>query len=265
MSTSKPLQSLLQSPLQPPLPTVRPSSRLVAGLVRGLCRSVLTVMGVRVSVRGAWPREATLVIANHLSWLDIVAVLARKRCTFVAKSDVRRWPLVGWLGDAMGVIWVDRHHKRDLLRAIPVLQATLTAGTSVLLFAEGTTTNGQTLLPFKSGLVEGAVRAGVPVVPIAVTASASAGDLDALCWIGDETLVANIPRVFALRDARLTLHAAPAIEPLRGVRAARKLATAAARTAIVARTAGGAITTAPATQIPVVRPRTGTPRLTTAS
>ncbi len=239
--------------------------RFVPALVRVLCRGILSVMGVRVSVRGAWPREASLVIANHLSWLDIVAVLTRKRCTFVAKSDVRRWPLVGWLGDAMGVIWVDRHHKRDLLRAIPALQATLTAGTSVLLFAEGTTTNGRTLLPFKSGLVEGAVRAGVPVVPIAVTASASAGDVDALCWIGDETLVANIPRVFALRDARVTLHAAPAIAPLPPTRTTRKLVTAAARNAIAVRTSGGAITTSPATRHPAVHPRTGTPRLTTAS
>ncbi|HEY0930538.1 MAG TPA: lysophospholipid acyltransferase family protein [Gemmatimonas sp.] len=235
------------------------------GMVSALCRGILAVMGVRVSVRGAWPREATLVIANHLSWLDIVAVLARKRCTFVAKNDVRRWPLVGWLGDAVGVIWVDRHHKRDLLRAIPVLQDTLASGTSVLLFAEGTTTDGRALLPFKSGLVEGAVRAGVPVVPMAITASASSGDLHALCWIGDETLVANIPRVFALRDARMTLHVAPAIAPQPLTRTARKLATTSARNAIAARTVAGAITASLGTRDPAVHPRTRPPQLTTAS
>ncbi|WP_337171716.1 lysophospholipid acyltransferase family protein [Gemmatimonas aurantiaca] len=211
--------------------------------MRLLCRGVLTVLRVDVTVRGAWPREPVLMIANHLSWLDIVAVLARRRCTFVAKRDVQRWPVVGWCADALGVIWVDRERKRDLLRAIPALQETLQSGTSVLLFAEGTTGDGRALLPFKSGLVEAAVRARALVVPLAVTASASQGDLSALCWIGDETLMANLPRVGALRDIRITLHAAPALMPgpFARARAQRKQLTASARTAIAIRTFGGAI------------------------
>ena len=219
------------------------AQRVAWPFMRLLCRGVLTVLRIDVTVRGAWPREPVLMIANHLSWLDIVAVLARRRCTFVAKRDVQRWPVVGWCADALGVIWVDRERKRDLLRAIPALQEALQSGTSVLLFAEGTTGDGRALLPFKSGLVEAAVRAQALVVPLTVTASASDVNLSALCWIGDETLMANLPRVGTLRDVRITLHAAPALVPdtVPHAQQRRKHLTASARTAIAARTLGGAI------------------------
>lgn len=205
--------------------------------VRLLCRATLRVMGVRVRLKGAVPREPALYLANHLSWLDIVAILARCDCTFVAKREVRQWPLVGWLATIMGVVWIDRTRKRDLLRAIPHLEATLRAGTSVLLFPEGTTSTGRQLLPFKSALVEGAVRAGVAVVPLAVTAAALPPS-DALYWTGEETLLHSIPRVVQLVEPRVTLHAAPPV----AWQASRKWLTQLAREAIARRTVGGAIT-----------------------
>lgn len=209
---------------------------VVGRAMRWLCRAALRVLDVRVAVRGAWPREPALLLANHLSWLDIVVVLSHVPCTFVAKREVLTWPLFGHLAALLQVVWVDRHRKRDLLRAIPALEQTLRSGRSVLLFAEGTTTNGATLLPFKSALVEAAVRAGCPVVPLALTASAQP-PTDALYWIGSETLVASIPRVVALRDAHCTVHIAAPIAP----NASRKQLTARARAAIVLRTLGGAI------------------------
>jgi 1-acyl-sn-glycerol-3-phosphate acyltransferase len=215
--------------------------RLVGLLIRLLCRVVLATLRIRVSSRGGVPAAPALLLANHLGWLDILAILARHDCSFVAKQEVRRWPIIGALADAFGVVWVDRHRKRDLLRVIPVLEAALRGGRSVLLFPEGTTGDGQALLPFKSALVEAAVRAQVPVLPLALTGDVSRGDATALCWIGDETLVANLPRLLALRGARLVVHAAPTI----GSGPSRKAMTAAARVAIAQRTAGGAIRPAP--------------------
>jgi 1-acyl-sn-glycerol-3-phosphate acyltransferase len=205
-----------------------------------LCRIALRVMGVRVSLKGAAPREPALFLANHLSWLDIVAILARCDCTFVAKQEVRRWPVVGWLASLMGVVWIDRTRKRDLLRAIPQLEAALRGGTSVLLFPEGTTSTGRQLLPFRSALVEGAVRAGVAVVPLAVTASAVPPS-EALSWTGEETLLFSIPRVVQLDEPHVVLHAAP---PL-AWHPSRKCLTQMARDAIARRTVGGAITERP--------------------
>jgi 1-acyl-sn-glycerol-3-phosphate acyltransferase len=203
------------------------------------CRGLLRLLGVRVAVRGACTPEPALVVANHLSWLDILAVLSRVRCTFVAKREVRRWPLFGWLGARLGVVWVDRSRKRDLLRSIPALQTQLEAGRSVLLFAEGTTSAGN-LLPFRSALVEAAVRANVPVVPLAITASAI-GNTAALAWVGSETLGANLPRVLALRDATLGRHFAPPMDST----SSRKHLTASARSAIARRTGECAITSRP--------------------
>jgi 1-acyl-sn-glycerol-3-phosphate acyltransferase len=205
--------------------------------VRLLCRVALRVMGVRVSLKGAVPREPVLYLANHLSWLDIVAILARCDCTFVAKREVRQWPIVGWLASLMGVVWIDRTRRRDVLRAIPQLEATLRGGASVLLFPEGTTSAGRQLLPFKSALVEGAVRAGVAVVPLAVTAAALPPS-DALYWTGEETLLHSIPRVVQLIEAHVTLHAAPPV----AWHPSRKQLTYLAREAIARRTVGGAIT-----------------------
>jgi 1-acyl-sn-glycerol-3-phosphate acyltransferase len=219
----------------------RAVSAVVCQAIRLLCRVVLRVLRVAVHTRGAVPAAPALILSNHLGWLDILAILARHDCSVVAKQEVRAWPIIGWLAERFGVVWVDRRRKRDLLRAIPALEQTLRSGRSVLLFPEGTTSTGDRLLPFKSALVEAAVRARVPVVPLALTGSVTAGDAAALCWIDDETLVANLPRLLALQGAALVVHAAPAIGP----GPTRKVMTALARAAIAQRTRDGAIRPAP--------------------
>ena len=171
------------------------------------CRALLGALGITRRHRGPAPRAGTLLVANHLSWLDIPLALASWRCTFVAKREVRRWPLIGALGDALGVIWIDRGRRRDLRRVIPLLEAALRDGRSVMLFPEGTTTEARAVLPFRSGLFEAAVRAGATVTPVALSADAASLDPAALCWHGDETLLVNLARVAALRGARITVYA----------------------------------------------------------
>ncbi len=210
--------------------------RILTRLLRRGCRGILGTLGIRVRLRGAIPREPALLVANHLSWIDIVAILAHHPCTFVAKHEVRGWPVVGWLSVQLGVIWTDRARRRSLLVTIADIESTLRGGTSVLLFAEGTTGNGAQLLPFKSSLIEGALRAGAPVVPLAITATALP-PVDALCWIGDETLLQSIPRVQRLSQPEVQLHAAAPIAPL----SCRKVVTGLACEAVAQRTRGGAI------------------------
>lgn len=197
--------------------------------LRWLCRAVLRVLRIKVTTTGTLPSGPALLVANHLSWIDIVAMVARYDCTFVAKDDVRDWPLVGVLGDAMGVIWIDRRRKRDLIRAIDVLGASLQRGARVMLFPEGTTTNGREVLPFRSSLLQSAVIAGVPVVPVAVSAYAADDQGESLCWFGDDTLVAHLPRVFALRDATFAMRVLEPIAP----GPTRKVKSARARSVII--------------------------------
>ncbi len=198
------------------LATILPASRgreaMAQRFVPWGCRLLLAVLGVAVRRSGPLPPDGSLVVANHLSWLDILAAIATWQCTFVAKREVRHWPIVGPLGDALGVVWIERARPRDLARVMPLLESALRRGRTVLLFPEGTTSDGRSVLPFRTGLFESAVRADALVVPVALTAEASAGDAGALSWHGNETLVANIVRVASLRGARLRLQvAAPAV------------------------------------------------------
>jgi len=94
-------------------------------MVRLLCRLVLAAVGVRRTRAGDRPRGGALFLSNHLSWLDIVVVLADADLTFVAKREVAGWPIVGPLASTLGVIFIDRTRKRDLLRSLPVLEQAL--------------------------------------------------------------------------------------------------------------------------------------------
>ncbi|WP_373062640.1 lysophospholipid acyltransferase family protein [Gemmatimonas sp.] len=198
--------------------------------VRWLCRLVLRLLRIEVRTVGDLPLGPALLVANHLSWIDIVALGAHFECSFVAKDDVRNWPLVGMLGEALGVIWIDRRQKRDLRRAVTLLSASLQQGARVVLFPEGTTTNGRQTLPFRSSLLEAAVIAGVPVVPVALAAFAADGQGETLCWVGDETLLAHLPRVIALRQATSEMRV---LAPL-AAGPSRKVQSVRARAAITA-------------------------------
>jgi 1-acyl-sn-glycerol-3-phosphate acyltransferase len=205
-------------------------------MVRLLCRLVLRIFGVRRRSVGSAPTGGALVVANHLSWLDIVVLAAEVDCGFVAKQEVAAWPIVGWLAPRCGVVFIDRTRRRDLLRSIPVLEARLREGRAVVLFAEGTTTDGRALRPFKSALVEAAVRAGVPVQPLALRGLA-AGDSHALCWIEDESLAANLPRLWRTQSPCFEMHWLEALPAPTD----RKEATRSARARIAEQLDGGAL------------------------
>ncbi len=197
---------------------------------RGLCRGLLRLLRIEVRTVGQLPPGPALMVANHLSWIDIVALVAHYDCTFVAKDDVRGWPLIGSLGEALGVIWIDRRRKRDLPRAVVALGAALQHGTRVVLFPEGTTSTGREVLPFRSSLVEAAVITGVPIVPVALSTYADDDQGETLCWVGDETLLAHVPRIAALRRAMFEIRI---LTPM-AAGPTRKVRSAGARSVIVA-------------------------------
>lgn len=187
-----------------------------------LARGLLRAFGVHLERRGPAPRAPALLVANHLSWIDILAVLAHWPCACVAKREVAGWPLVGRLATAAGAIFVDRGRKRDLLRAIPAIERALRAGDCVLLFPEGTTTRGDGVLPFKSALFEAAVRAGAPVVPLALGGVVEDGAPHALCWTGSTSLLAHLPTVAAARRSTFTVQVGAAVTVPAPDRHARK-------------------------------------------
>ncbi len=147
-------------------PFASPAARLA--FAQRWARRMIRALGARLRVEGAAPEPGALLVANHVSWLDVLAIGSHAQAVFVAKSEVRDWPAIGWLAARAGTLFLKRSSGRSLLRVRDRIGALLLAGRDVALFAEGTTSNGSGVLPFRSGLMQAAVDSARPVQAIAV-------------------------------------------------------------------------------------------------
>ena len=163
-------------------------------------RGLLRILGVRVSVVGRRPAPPYLLAANHLGYLDVLVLAAELPVRFVAKSEVRRWPVWGPLAAWTGTLFLDRERARDAHRVATEVGGTLAAGGAVSIFAEGTSSPGDAVLDFRPALFEGAVASGAPVVPAALCYRIPADPgaaRDKVCWWGEMEF---LPHLLALAD-----------------------------------------------------------------
>jgi 1-acyl-sn-glycerol-3-phosphate acyltransferase len=169
---------------------------------------LLRTLGLRLHASGTPHRGATLLVANHVSWLDIAAVHAvAPQARFVSKADVLHWPLLGWLVKGAGTIFIERERKRDALRVVHQMAESLADGDTVAVFPEGTTTDGRALLPFHANLLHAAVTTGTPVQPVALRYADAAQPISpAAEYIGDTTLLQSLWRIASARG--LAVHVA---------------------------------------------------------
>ena len=193
--------------------------------VRPLARALLASLGVRLRWRGPAPRPGSLLVANHVSWLDIVALQALEPARLVAKREVRGWPGIGTLAAVTGAIFVDRARPKALPGTVREIAAALRAGRSVAVFPEGTTFCGAARGRFRPAVFQAAVDAGAPVVPIAISYCSTAA-----AFIGDDSLWSSVLRVARLRSLTVTLVGAPALHPEAG--ASRKILARAAQASV---------------------------------
>jgi len=126
------------------------------------------MLGLRLDKVGSGGTVRGLLVANHISWLDIYVINALAPAAFVAKDDVRGWPLIGWLCANTETIFIARGSRAATQETRERIVDQLRAGTPVAVFPEGTTTGGERLLPFHGALFQGAIDAGAPVVPLAL-------------------------------------------------------------------------------------------------
>ncbi|MBB4013062.1 lysophospholipid acyltransferase family protein [Niveibacterium umoris] len=131
-------------------------------------RELLGRLGVRLDIHGDIVSGGTLVVANHISWLDIFVINALRPCAFVCKDDVKSWPLIGWLVANTDTIFIERGNRAAARRTADAMVARLQSGAAMVVFPEGTTTNGTHMLPFRPALLQSAVDAGVPVSPVSI-------------------------------------------------------------------------------------------------
>jgi 1-acyl-sn-glycerol-3-phosphate acyltransferase len=166
--------------------------------IRWWSAGLLRAVGLTLQVSGVQPRPgATLIVANHISWLDIAAIhAAAPHARFVSKADVLQWPLLGWLIRNAGTLFIERERKRDAVRVVHAMASALQAGDTVAVFPEGTTGPGDAPLPFHANLLQAAVATGTPVQPVVLRfADAAAPFSAAVQFLGETTLVQSIWRV----------------------------------------------------------------------
>jgi len=158
-------------------------------------RAAAAILGINIAASGSPPALPFLLVSNHLSYVDVVVFGSLLDCVFVARGDAARWPVIGPLCRAAGSIFVDREKRKDVARVNCLIEQALRDGRGVVLFAEGTSTPGDIVLPFKSSLLEQAARASFPVSYASITYRTREGDEPAhmsVCWWGDMTFFKHL-------------------------------------------------------------------------
>ena len=176
------------------------------------------MLGIRVTHGGpTLPTSRALIVANHISWLDIIALLATADLRIVAKTEVATWPVIGRLARLSGAIFIDREHPRTLPATIAEIRDALAAGQVVAVFAEGTTSCGDHTVPYRPAVFQAAIDAGARVVPLTLRYRLADGTpTPRPAFIGDETLMTSLRRVLAMRSVRLEMRAGAGLHPQTG-------------------------------------------------
>jgi len=195
-------------------------------------RAALRTLGVRLQTQGRRPSPATFLVANHVSWLDILAINAIVPVTFVCKREVRAWPLIGWLAARNETIFMSRRSAAQAREVNVELARRLAEGATVAVFPEGTTTDGRSVLPFRAALLQSAIDSGAAVLPLALRYTDAQGNpcLEA-AFVGDMTFlqsllaVTGVPRMIAQVKSAAPLASAPAERRLLAHRARKRIAT----------------------------------------
>lgn len=176
-------------------PRLNPEQREIR--VQVWSRELLARLGIRLQVVGEAAQPGPLLlVANHISWLDITALHAARFCRFVSKADVKAWPLIGALASGVGTLFIQRESRRDAMRVVHHMADSLRAGDVLAVFPEGTTSDGVDLLPFHANLLQAAIAAGAPVQPVALQFldTHTGQRSEAPLYVGEDTLLRSVWR-----------------------------------------------------------------------
>ncbi|MDA8361290.1 MAG: lysophospholipid acyltransferase family protein [Gammaproteobacteria bacterium] len=177
--------------------TDNPSGQAV---VRWWHATLLKILGLRLQVLGVPAPAPTLIVANHISWIDIAAIGAVTPGRFVAKAEIRDWPLIGWLAARAGTLYIRRGDRRASAAVADEITQAFLRDQSVILFPEGTSTDGRDVRPFHPRLLMPAIEAQCPVQPVALRYPARDGGVHpAAPFINDDSLLEHLWRLMRVR------------------------------------------------------------------
>lgn len=157
-------------------------------LLKYWSRSICSILDMTITVKGTAPKPPFIVVSNHVSYLDVVPLYGVLDCTFIAKKEIRSWPLIGFMAKTLGVIFIDRSVRSDVDRVNREQIKSLNGYQGILLFPEGTTSDGSEILRLRSPLLQTAIQADLPVHVVTLyyeTADSDIPATDSVCWHGD--------------------------------------------------------------------------------
>ena len=173
--------------------------------LQGLSRRILRVLGVALDVSGVIPGRG-LLVSNHLSYVDIIVIGACAPVVFVAKREVKRWPVFGWFARRAGTVFADRESRPRVGQTAREIETALERGGLVVLFPEGTSSDGKSVLPFKSSLLESAARLTHPLATSLIQYELPDGDVgEEVCYWKDMTLVPHLINLLSKRGLRASI------------------------------------------------------------
>ncbi|MFB6957758.1 lysophospholipid acyltransferase family protein [Streptomyces sp. NPDC056309] len=191
-------------------------ARVPADWVRRWCRAVVRASGVRVRITGtAPPTGGLLLVANHISWLDIPLLAAVRPARMLAKTEIRAWPVAGALAARGGALFIERDRLRALPATVAHIAGELRAGAAVAAFPEGSTWCGRAQGAFHRAVFQAALDAGVPVQPVRIRYLTHAGGAasTAPAFVGDDSLLVSLWRVATARGLVAEVEIRPTILP----------------------------------------------------
>ena len=180
-------------------------------------RRLLAVMNVQVHIHGASPSHdlaGIMFVGNHISWLDIHVLNSIRAVRFIAKAEIRNWPIFGWLAKRANTLFIEREQKKDAMRVVEVASSSLKNGDCLCFFPEGTTTDGTELLKFKGSLMQAPINAKAKVWPFVIEYPHQNGRPNKqMAFAGETTLLESIWRIVSLNQARAVITFLPIVSP----------------------------------------------------
>lgn len=191
-------------------------------LIRWWSKGVLWRFNIEVVTFGQAPtlaQENSMILANHISWIDIYALNSVIPVRFIAKSDINNWPVFGYLARKSGTIFINRTNRKDTARIVDKTAESLLNGNNVAFFPEGTTTDGTSLGHFKSSLVQAAIQANVTIKPLAIRYPNPDGSINQnLAYAGETTMAQSMLQALRTKQPIVELHFLPTIDSQSGNR-----------------------------------------------
>ena len=180
------------------------------GLIQWWCKRLLHCFNIRVITTGTVPdirTHGTMLVGNHVSWSDIHAINSIIPVRFVAKVEIKSWPVFGYLVRKCGTIFINRTRNRDAARVVNIASHALRLNDNLCVFPEGTTTEGLSVLPFKSSLIQAAVQAEAPIIPMVIRYPLPDGSINMdAAYAGDTNLIDSMNTFLHMQQPVVHVH-----------------------------------------------------------